>query len=60
MRKFLILGKNVTIKLYADEIRVMHNGDFRLYKGGKFFASFSLAYSWVELNESTEIETIHE
>lgn len=60
MRKFLILGRNISIKLYADEIRVMHNGDFRLYKDGKFFASFSSDYSWVETNELTEIETIHE
>lgn len=45
---------------YADEIRVMHNGDFRLYKDGKFFASFSSDYSWVETNELTEIDTIHE
>lgn len=42
MRKFLILGRNIIIKLYADEIRVMHNGDFRLYKDGKFFLRVSL------------------
>lgn len=44
----------MTIK--ADNIVVLHNGDFRLYRERKLLCHFPATMSWVELDEYVDME----
>lgn len=56
MKKFLVFNDRVRMTIKADNIVVLHNGDFRLYRERKLLCHFSATMSWVELDEYVDME----
>lgn len=56
MKKFLVFNDRVSMTIKADNIVVLHNGDFRLYRERKLLGHFSATMSWVELDEYVDME----